>query len=132
MAISKADDGAVLIVDDDEDIREILTELLLAEGYEVATSANGREALEYLRSHVPPAVVVLDIMMPVMDGWAFLAERAADASLSSIPVIIASANLDLIQRSELQLYDRLPKPFDTSRLLKIVAKWVRGAPSVTE
>jgi CheY-like chemotaxis protein len=80
----------VLIVDDDLDIRETLAELLTDEGFEVATAANGREALDAMRESLP-VVVLLDLMMPVMSGFQFLAERAGDPRLTAVPVIVITA-----------------------------------------
>jgi CheY-like chemotaxis protein len=81
----------VLIVDDDHDLRQTLSEILNDEGYAVETATNGREALDLLRRRGAPRVVVLDLMMPVMDGWQLLDELRRDEALSRIPVIIISA-----------------------------------------
>ena len=81
----------VLLVDDDEAIREALTELLVCEGFAVHPAQNGKEALDWLHRNGGPCVVVLDLMMPVMDGRTFLGIRRADPSLSKIPVLVATA-----------------------------------------
>jgi two-component system chemotaxis response regulator CheY len=82
----------VLIVDDAPDIRLILTVALTDVGYQVASAANGQEALVLLRDAAErPCVIVLDLMMPIMDGWTFLAEQQADEALAAIPVIILTA-----------------------------------------
>lgn len=81
----------VLVVDDDVDIREALSDTLEHRGYAVVTARNGREALDFLRSRRPPAVILLDLMMPVMDGYEFLEARQSDPALSAIPVVIISA-----------------------------------------
>lgn len=81
----------VLVVDDDFDLRQTMREILQEEGYVVDTAANGLEALELLRRSNPPRVVVLDLMMPVMDGWQLLDELKRDSSLSDIPVVVISA-----------------------------------------
>src|SRR5690606_27620152 len=81
----------VLVVDDDVDIREALSDTLEHRGYAVVTARNGREALDFLRSRRPPAVILLDLMMPVMDGYECLEARQSDPALSAIPVVIISA-----------------------------------------
>jgi len=112
-------DGAraprVLVVDDDEDIRETLSEILGANGFEVSTASNGREALARLRA-TPHALVVLDLMMPVMTGWEFREAQMRDAAIATVPVIVISAaraprHVDAVAF--------LPKPFDVDRLLDL-------------
>src|SRR4051812_17985311 len=82
----------VLLVDDDDAIREALTEILVCEGFSVHPAQNGKEALDWLQRHGGPCVVLLDLMMPVMDGRTFLGIRSADPSLSKIPVLVVSAD----------------------------------------
>lgn len=81
----------VLIVEDDSHVREALSDALAQEGYQAATAANGREALEWLHAHEPPDAIVLDLMMPVMNGWEFLIEKRRDPKLASIPVVVVTA-----------------------------------------
>jgi CheY-like chemotaxis protein len=83
----------VLVIEDDYDIRDALTAVLRGEGYEVTSCAHGREALDWLESsrRVPHAIV-LDLMMPVMNGWQFLAECRRDERLARVPVIVLSAH----------------------------------------
>jgi CheY-like chemotaxis protein len=81
----------VLIVEDDEVIRESMSELFALEGFEVSAAANGREALELLRAGWRPCAVLLDLFMPVMDGWQFLAEIERDRELVDLPITIVSA-----------------------------------------
>ena len=81
----------VLIVDDDRDIRESLRELLVEAGYDVAVAENGLVALQQLRAGLRPGVILLDLMMPVMDGMAFRADQLADADLCTIPVVLITA-----------------------------------------
>jgi CheY-like chemotaxis protein len=83
----------VLIVEDDDGIREALTDLLRCEGFDVTCAINGAHALEILRAEAPPPdVILLDLMMPVMDGIAFRAEQRADPALASIPVVVITAS----------------------------------------
>jgi CheY-like chemotaxis protein len=82
----------VLIVDDDHDLRQTLSEILRDEGYAVETAVNGREALDLMRGRSAPRVLVLDLMMPVMDGWQLLDELRRDEALSRIPVVVISAS----------------------------------------
>src|SRR5262245_34872901 len=89
----------VLIVDDDYDIRATLHEILSDEGYDVASSANGFEALQALRSGTAPCLILLDLMMPVMDGWQFRAQQLSDPTLASIPVVVLSADAGVAQKS---------------------------------
>ncbi len=86
---------AVLIVDDDSGIRLIYRRALEKEGYEVFTASNGREALDFLDSMPVPSLIVLDLVMPVMDGMEFLEEKAKIPRLSDVPVVVASAFEDL-------------------------------------
>src|SRR5262245_21137897 len=85
-------DGPVLIVDDDPDIREVLAEALVDLGFEVVTAVHGRDALKLLqRMAIRPSAILLDLMMPVMDGYGFLEERTKDIALRSIPLAIVTA-----------------------------------------
>src|SRR5260221_3506520 len=101
----------VLIVEDDEDLREMMAQLLGIEGFETAAVANGREALEYLHSVKKPDVILLDLMMPVMDGWEFRRRQQADPELASVPVIVLSA-LDAGRAAALDADAFLKKPLD--------------------
>jgi CheY-like chemotaxis protein len=114
-----ATDCPVLIVEDDEDLREMMAQLLSLEGYRTATVANGREALEYLHEASRPQVILLDLMMPVMDGWEFRRQQQADPILAPVPVIVLSA-LDQGRASNLEANAFLKKPLDFDRLLSLV------------
>ena len=95
MTASQAPHAAeILVVDDDPDIRESLREVLEDEGYAVACVGNGREALDYLHREPRPRVILLDLMMPVMDGWQFRREQQRDPSLAPIPVVVVSGTRD--------------------------------------
>jgi CheY-like chemotaxis protein/anti-sigma regulatory factor (Ser/Thr protein kinase) len=110
--------GSVLVVEDDRDTREGVSELLRRAGYTVACASNGQEALDYLRHAEPPAIILLDLMMPVMDGEHFLAARALSPALRPIPVVLLSASSDLEQRAKrLSVTSHMKKPIDVALLL---------------
>jgi DNA-binding NtrC family response regulator len=112
----------ILIVDDDEGTLESLGGLLALEGYPVEKARNGREALEKLAAgNAPPALILLDLKMPVMDGWQFLTERTKDAGSSEIPVVLLSG-LPYIPNAP-GVADFLSKPIDATRLLACVRRF---------
>jgi CheY-like chemotaxis protein len=115
----------VLVVDDDANIRKMMVAALKRDGYTFAEAANGREALDSMRS-ARPDVVVLDLMMPVMSGWDVLQEREHDASLRQIPVIIVSANRapEIAKAVDKGICAFLPKPFDIGVLSALVKSCV--------
>jgi CheY-like chemotaxis protein len=82
---------SVLIVDDDADVRELLRVALSSDGYQIAAAGNGREALDYLRSHDETCMIVLDLALPVMDGERFRRAQLRDRALAWIPVVVMSA-----------------------------------------
>src|SRR5690349_16999267 len=93
--------GLVLLIDDDEDLREALADILDEHGYQVVHAGNGQKALELLRAGLRPGLMLLDLMMPVMDGAQFRAEQRADPALRGIPVVVLSAagNLERYRES---------------------------------
>jgi len=109
----------ILIVDDDDDIRETLMLVLKSQGYEVTGAANGREALQYLRGHELPCVVLLDLMMPVMDGWQFREETSRDPSLAEVPLVVLTGGGDNMKRARpLRAAAWLDKPIPLEKLVK--------------
>jgi CheY-like chemotaxis protein len=115
---------SILIVEDETPIRSVITEILEDEGYLVASVTNGLEALMYLRQHDLPHLILLDLGMPVMTGWAFREEQQRDPKLARIPVIIMSAALHLERiAAALRAADCLDKPVDIDKLLGIVARY---------
>jgi CheY-like chemotaxis protein len=99
-----------MIVDDDDDIRETLCDLLEAEGHIVLAAANGREALDLLAGGARPCLILLDLMMPVMDGFAFRAAQQQDETIASIPVVAVTAAGRGVA-STISANDVLHKPF---------------------
>jgi CheY-like chemotaxis protein len=115
-----------MVVDDDSDIRIALREVLEDEGYEVIDFPNGREALEYLKAAPgnAPRLILLDLMMPVMNGWQFRTAQLGEPSLADIPVVVISADGSLIQKaSTLQVAARLCKPIELDDLLETVGQY---------
>jgi len=85
---------SVLVIDDDAETRELLRVALTGAGYNVATASSGRDALDHLRSHAQTCVVLLDLMLPVMDGLHFRTAQLHDRSLAWIPVVVMSGAVD--------------------------------------
>ena len=115
----------VLIVDDDPDLLDVTSFVIESEGIAVATARNGQEALAVLRAGGLPGLVLLDLMMPVMNGWEFLAEVAKDPALDAIPVVVLTA----AEHAEVPgAAEVLTKPMDLAALLRVVERYVRGGP----
>jgi CheY-like chemotaxis protein len=118
---------AVLVVDDDRDIRDTLQELLQEEGYSVATAENGAVALRRLQ-HMRPQLILLDLTMPVMDGIRFREHQMNDEALAAIPTIVMTARNDPGKDAgPLLVRACLSKPIDLDELLTLVAHYCRGA-----
>ena len=116
--------ATILVVDDDADIRDALSSLLEELGYETLCAANGREALERLRrpDAKPPGLILLDLMMPVMDGFQFIREQRKDPDLAAIPVVVVTAGSENAVQGVLEV---LKKPVRAERLLDSVEQHVR-------
>ncbi|XXR91520.1 response regulator [Sorangium sp. So ce406] len=115
----------ILIVDDDAAIRRTLSELLEEEGYSVASAANGLEALAYLRGDPSSiALVLLDLMMPVMDGFQFRAEQKRDPALASMPIVVMTARGGT-DRAAIDADAIISKPFDLLKLMDIIERSCR-------
>ena len=115
MVTSTPSDRIVLVVDDDSAVRQTLARVLAHEGFVVAEAANGQEALLWLRSGRRPGVIVLDLRMPVMDGWAFRAAQRDDRRIADIPVVILSG-ADAHRFHELDAVAVFEKPVTLSEL----------------
>lgn len=114
----------VLIVDDDEDIRETVQLALQLDNHTTALAAHGGEALDWLRQHRRPCLILLDLMMPVMDGWDFRAEQLADPDLKDVPVFILTAvgfSADTV-RAQFGNIPFVPKPPAHEGLLEMVRR----------
>ena len=112
----------VFIVEDDTDTREMLAKFLELEGFSVAVAANGKQALESLRQGTTPSVILLDLMMPVMDGWEFRKLQVEDPDLRDIPTIVVSAaGRDRLAKVSADAY--LSKPVDMDELLARVSEF---------
>lgn len=113
---------AVLVVDDDDAIRNGLLELLDDGGFPAVGARNGAEALELLRGLSPrPSLVLLDLMMPVMDGTTFLREQKRDPELAHVPVVVMSAFPNARATARDLATDFLPKPLSFDRILALAA-----------
>lgn len=115
----------ILVVDDDADIRLTLPEILEDEGYSVGTAANGRDALAYLRAHLATSLVLLDLMMPIMDGQQFRLEQKSDPAIASIPVIVMTARGEL-EPGAIDVAEILHKPLKVPKLLEAIRRLRRG------
>ncbi|HET9793092.1 MAG TPA: response regulator [Thermoanaerobaculia bacterium] len=115
---------SILIVEDDAGLRQALEELLNAAGIPHETAADGCEALEKLMQGPTPGAVVLDLMMPVMDGFRFLSARKLDRRIAAIPVIVLTAVPEvLVDRADLNVHEIIAKPCDPERLVETVRRY---------
>lgn len=111
----------ILLVEDDDDFRLGLAECLRGEGYLVTCAANGLEALSHLKqTPTPPSVVLLDLKMPVMNGWDFRKRMLEDSALSSIPVIVLTGAVGPTEMASLHASARLNKPIDFASLMTML------------
>jgi CheY-like chemotaxis protein len=111
----------VLVVDDDAEVRELLRLFLSADGYQVAGVANGREALHHLRSHEETCIILLDLMLPIMDGVHFRTVQLRDRSLAWIPLVVMSAAVDADRRArELGARRFIQKPLNLDEVRQVL------------
>jgi CheY-like chemotaxis protein len=116
--------SCLLVVDDDHDILLSLQDALEMEGYQVTTATTGREALKSLEGGLRPDLILLDLMMPDISGWAFRAWQRSREEFASIPVVIVSGQgLSARDISSLGVEGYLPKPLDLDELLATVARF---------
>jgi CheY-like chemotaxis protein len=114
----------ILIVEDDKDIRQALVDVLTLETFRVTTAGNGKEALELLRNSPNswrPCFILLDLMMPIMNGWEFLLVQRSDPKLKDIPVMVCSAVADRTRFPG--IVEFLKKPINIDELLTLVHRY---------
>jgi CheY-like chemotaxis protein len=120
---------AILVVDDEPAILDMIAELLGYEGYQVITTSQGSVALARAKAD-PPALILLDLMMPGMSGWQMIAALKASPQTRAIPVVVLSARRDLPAiAKELEIRSFLAKPFDIDELIGIVRQYTGSNPS---
>jgi CheY-like chemotaxis protein len=111
----------ILLIDDEEAIRHVLSLALEFENYQVFTASNGEEGLKTLRKIPRPGLILLDLMMPVMDGWEFLDVFRQDSSFSDIPIVVITAS-----RKSNEIKDAvavIEKPVELNELFKTVKRY---------
>lgn len=115
----------ILVVEDNDDVREMMAVTLELEGHQVSTAVNGRDALEQLRTGDKPCVILLDLMMPVMNGWELRREIESDPALADVPVIVISAATgELVRSTRADAF--ITKPIDIDQLLDVVGDLCDG------
>jgi CheY-like chemotaxis protein len=119
----------VLIVDDDEEIRESMIDFLQDHGYAPVGATNGKDALDKLEGGLPePCVIIMDLMMPVMDGLTFRDEQLRHPELAGIPVIVVSAFREAAAVvRDMDCVGLVPKPLDLDKLLRAVRQHCPGS-----
>lgn len=116
--------GPILIIEDEDDVRDLTAEALVEHGYTVEVAADGREGLAKLRATKQPCLILLDLMMPVMNGWEFRAAQLRDPCIASVPVIIFSGARHLKEKlAQLRVEASLSKPFRVDALLAAVRRY---------
>jgi CheY-like chemotaxis protein len=124
--VTKSSAHTVLIVEDEEDLRELMQTALESRGYAVVTAEEGGEALLKLEHLERPCLVLLDLLMPGMNGWEFYTKMRERPSLEGIPVIVHSSASDRAPAGVTQV---IQKPITFDRLLAVVSKYCAASPS---
>jgi CheY-like chemotaxis protein len=122
----------ILVVEDDDAIRGLVSDVLRDDGYQVYEASNGAEGLEQVTRRTPD-LIVLDLMMPIMDGWTFVEECRRKPGCEAIPIVVTSASHDLSRTAErlrsFGVRTCLAKPFDVDGLLALVERYAPSAPA---
>lgn len=114
----------ILVVEDDTSIRELLVELLESEGYNVASAINGLEGLKFLEANQSPDLILIDLMMPVMDGYSFRTEQLKNNNWAQIPTVVMSAEANAKEKMKnFNITAFLSKPVELDMILKTVARF---------
>ena len=114
----------ILVVEDDNSIRELLVELLQSEGYEVAAAVNGLEGIKYLQTNGNPDLILIDLMMPIMDGYTFRTEQMKNTEWSKVPVVVMSAEANAKEKMKnFGITAFLSKPVELDTILKTVERF---------
>jgi CheY-like chemotaxis protein len=113
--------STVLVVDDDPNLVRLMSKFLVLEGFAPVPAANGQEALNYLRGGGGAGVILLDLRMPVMDGWTFRREQRADPQLANIPVVVMSG-VESEQMNELNAAAAFNKPVSFAEVVGVVRR----------
>jgi len=124
--VTKATAHTVLIVEDEEDLRELMQTALESRGYAVVTAEEGQDALSKLEHIERPCLVLLDLLMPGMNGWEFYTKMRELPNLVSVPVIVHSSASDRAPAGVTQV---IQKPITFDRLLAVVSKYCAAAPN---
>jgi CheY-like chemotaxis protein len=119
-----ADPRPIVVVDDDNDLRETLGELLVEEGYDARLFENGRVALQFLQDGGVPRLILLDLMMPEMNGWQFREAQLQDERLRDIPVVVMTASRG-VDGAPITAQEILYKPIGLGQLIEAVERNVR-------
>jgi CheY-like chemotaxis protein len=116
------DKQSIVVVDDDIPALDALSKLLETNGYQVLQPHNGQEALEAMKSSEPPVLILLDLSMPVMDGWEFMRRQRLEPSIAHIPVVVITSLVSAVPAGAL-----ISKPINVNRLMLLVQKYCSGA-----
>jgi CheY-like chemotaxis protein len=114
----------ILIVEDDEAIRDILTFALESRGYSVFTAANGEEGLQIARNLNRPCLILLDLMMPILDGWAFAKIIESDPVMGKSPIVVVTASCESAE--PIHFKEILHKPIDVHKLYSVAGKYANA------
>lgn len=114
----------IMVIEDDADISDVLVMMLEASGYDTVLASNGREGLDQLgKAETLPDVILLDLMMPVMDGWEFRIAQKSDPALAHVPVVLVSAHVEVrSMAAKMEVAAWLRKPIDFRELLKVLER----------
>lgn len=114
----------ILVVEDDTSIRELLVELLESEGYLVFSAVNGLEGLKHLQAAANPDLILIDLMMPVMDGYSFRTEQLKNTDWAKIPTVVMSAEANAKDKMKsFSITAFLSKPVELDTILKTVSRF---------